>query len=51
VFFYHGELPEAFITAIAELHAVQFALGDRFTIADAPLLGRWELFPRNDVDK
>jgi len=58
-FFFRGESPDAFIAAVAEIQdllppAVQFAVGDHFTIADAaiaPFLGRWEVHLRNDVGK
>jgi len=58
-FFYRGEAPDAFVAAVAEIQellppAVQFAVGDHFTIADAaltPFLGHWELQLRNDVGK
>ena len=57
-FLYRGEAPDNFIAAVAEIQELLspsgFAVGDRFTIADAalaPFLGRWELFFRNDVGK
>ncbi len=57
-FLYRGEAPDNFIAAVAEIQELLspsgFAVGDRFTIADAalaPFLGRWELFFRNDIGK
>ena len=53
-----GESPDKFIEAMAEVQELLspdgFAVGDRFTIADAaiaPFLGRWELLFRNDVGR
>lgn len=53
-----GESPDKFIEAVAEIQELLspggFAVGDRFTIADAaiaPFLGRWELLFRNDVGR
>ncbi|KAI9451487.1 thioredoxin-like protein [Russula earlei] len=57
-FFYRGEAPDKFVEAVAEtqklLSPSGFAVGDRFTIADAalaPFVGRWELHLRHDVGK
>jgi glutathione S-transferase len=57
--FVRGEDPDAFVAAVAELQDLlpptgQFAVGDRFTIADAailPSIGRWALYLENDVGK
>ena len=53
-----AESPDKFIEALAEVQEMLspggFAVGDRFTIADAaiaPFLGRWELLFRNDVGR
>ena len=53
-----AESPDKFIEALAEVQELispdGFAVGDRFTIADAaiaPFLGRWELLFRNDVGR
>lgn len=57
-FSHGGESPDKFIEALAEVQELLspdgFAVGERFTIADAaiaPFLGNWELRFRNEVGR